>query len=68
MSKVIIQGRYAEPIHVSKIIKGIMREVENPITHNITTIGDGQVIWDIREHRGCGHFLIAYQQNRGKGE
>jgi len=64
MAKILINDTKAEPLNCSKIIKGEVREVTNPVTGVTTTVGDGEVLWDIKANRNAPYFLLAFEENR----
>ena len=70
MNKIIVNGHYVEPIGVQQIIKGIISDAKNPITHETFKVGNGEVLWDIGQTRDSPTFLLvrrtkALNSNKG---
>lgn len=65
MNDYVVSGHYAEPIGVSQIIKGIIREVYNPATGKTTKVGNGEVLWDISDTRKVPYMTVVYSKNMG---
>lgn len=62
INKILIDKRYSEPIAVQQIIKGVRKEVYNEATGKTNLVGDGEIVWDIKDRRPHGHFIVGYQK------
>ena len=65
MNDYVVAGHYAEPIVVTQIIKGIIREVYNPATGKTTKVGNGEVLWDISDTRKVPYMTVVLSKNMG---